>query len=127
MSAGKLNITIDQGALFEMIATVKDKTSGAVIDLTGFQFHGQMRLALSDNVVGASFSFAVQDQTALATKGKVRIYIPSVQTARIPCPQQVNGARQTVKYLYDIEYGPTGGESYRMLQGEALVSPEVTR
>lgn len=128
MSAAKLDITIEQGALFEMLVTVNDnQTTPQAIDLTGFTFEGQIRKAQDDKTASATFNFDIKDQTQLATKGQVRIFIPSAQTALIPVKSSTAGFRATADFLYDISYGLAGGEKYRLLQGKATVIGEVTR
>lgn len=128
MSAATHNIQIEQGAHFEIEITVQDnQTTPAPIDLTGYAFEGQLRLSVDAKNHAAAFSFTILDQSIPANLGKVIAYIPAATTALIPVKSSVEGVRPSVNFLYDISYGPTGGNKYRLLQGTATVSAEVTR
>jgi hypothetical protein len=125
MPAAKLNIAIEQGALFEMVATLVSNSQP--MDLTGYTFQGQLRSSVSDSAAVASFSFQLLDQTQTQTKGKVRLYIPSALTQSIPVGTQKAGSKTPAKYLFDVAFGPQGGERYRLFDGVASVSPGVTK
>lgn len=128
MSAGQKDISIEQGALFEMLITIKDnQLTPAAIDLTGFEFEGQIRSTHDAKTASATFHFEIKDQTQPATKGQVRVFIPSAKTQLIPVKGNTVGVRASAPFLYDISYNPTGGEKYRLLQGKATVIGEVTR
>jgi len=123
MSAAKHTILIEQGAQFEMELTLKDETNTA-IDLTGFEFQGKVRKQTDDDTPIAEFDFEI---VAPATDGKVLVKIPTAETTAIDIPGIGDGRRNVVEALYDIKWGPTGGQMKRLMEGTALISAEVTK
>lgn len=126
MSAAKHSILVEQGSIFEMELTITDETNQRV-DLTGFDFVGKIRKDSEDAVPIASFQFDLLDQNSSETKGQVRAFLPTSTTSAIPIPGGGDGRRNIAEYLYDIKYGPTGGEMKRLLEGSALISPEASK
>jgi hypothetical protein len=122
MPAATLNITVEQGSHYEIQLTVNDENDDP-IDLTGFEFAGQIRAKSSKTESLADFDFEITDAAA----GLVRAFIISDDTAAIPVKAPSGELRGSSVYVYDIEYGPAAGERYRLLQGTATVSGEVTR
>lgn len=126
MSAGALDILIEQGATFELDMTLTDE-NGDRIDLTGHTFRGQVRASFSDSAIVATMSFTPGDQTQPATKGTVKATISAANTTTIPVPANTDSPERPItKMIYDIE-SEVAGTVYRWLQGAAMISPEVTR
>jgi hypothetical protein len=123
MVAGKFEIYIEQGALFELLLTCRNP-DGSLIDLTGYSFEGMVRKATDDANPFLTFNFTILNQ--ITNPGQVRMYIPSATTEAISIPGPVEGVRTVVKYLYDV-YWITGGEKYRILEGAAKISAEATK
>lgn len=123
MSAGNLDILIEQGASFELQMTLKDET-GTPIDLTGHVFKGQVRKTYSDSTVLAEMSFVLADQGT--DPGKVTASLTDTQTSALPVDAADGPDRPNFKYIYDIESG-LAGKRYRWIQGAANISPEVTK
>jgi hypothetical protein len=126
MAAGNYDILIEQGATFEITLTLKD-VNAVPINLTGLTFRGKIRKAFTDVAAVANFTFAVQDQTSPSTVGKVIVSLSATTTAALE-----TSAKGTVRTLttmvYDIESeNPLTGFVTRWLQGQAMVSPEVTK
>lgn len=121
--AAQYEINIDQGANFLITLTVKDEV-GAPIDLTGFTFRGKIKKSFSDSSSVVDFSFNLLNQ--VTDTGKVEVSLTDVQTASIPAPAQ-GVSRTLTKYVYDIESVSAGGFVRRWLEGDVLVSPEVTK
>ena len=125
MSAGVYNIPkIEQGAKYELKLTLKD-TLGALIDLTGATFDGQVRNSTSDGDVQATFSFTIANQ--VTNKGEVLAYIPDTVTALMDVPACGNGKRGSLKAVYDISYQFSAGNKIRALEGTALLSAEASK
>ena len=124
MAAGTLNITIEQGADFIRVLTLKDSL-GATIDITGYSFASEIKDSTCGDIV-ASFSFTILDQ--ITNKGQVRWYMPAALTATIPaeCVNASDGSFQTTPYLYDVDMTNNSSEISRIIMGKANVSPEVT-
>lgn len=126
MAAGNYNILIEQGATFFVTLTLKD-VNAYPLDLTGLTFTGQLKKAFTDSVATADFVCNVLDQTNPAYVGQVEVSLSPTITAAL-----VTSATGTVRTLttlvYDIEsQNAVTGEVLRWLQGEAKVSPEVTK
>lgn len=123
MPAGLLNLDIEQGATFSRTITVTD-AAGDEIDVSDWEFSGQIRRRHDAEEVLAAFTFEIQNQ--VTNKGEVKITIPASETSAIPAEASVDFRRNPSRYVYDIE-ADTGTETLRLLEGNAIVSPEVTR
>ncbi len=119
MSAGKHNITIDQGTTFSMRMTVKD--NGTVMNLTSPQYaaRGQLRLT-KENSTAIAFVCEGSGGGALLSDGIIDISLTATTT---------NGL-SAGRYVYDIEIftgTDNNGIVTRLLQGSAEVTREITR
>jgi hypothetical protein len=125
MAAGTYDILIEQGATFSIILSLKDENFVA-IDLTGLTFRGYVKKAFTDVTTEAQFTFQILDQTEDETKGKVKVSLTPAQTAAMTT--NATGTNRTITTMvYDIESQSIAGEVTRWLQGEAKISPEVTK
>lgn len=114
MSAGVLNIVIEQGATFSRTIQVKDSL-GAAVDLSDVTaVRGQVREDYAASTPYA-FTLAVVDAAA----GTISWLMADTITATIP-------ARNPQQYVYDVELVRASGVT-RLLRGAAIISPEVTR
>lgn len=129
MAASKIDIMIEQGSTFQMRFRIKD-AAGSGIDLSDSVFTGQVRKNIGASEVLAEMSFIVDDQSASATRGWVTAMLTDEQTRDIPVDvsEAEDCDRPDADYIYDIEreYGPSGFVE-RVLEGCAIISPEVTR
>ena len=126
MSAGVLDITIEQGATFTRTLTLTNPDNSR-IDLTGHVFRGKVRKNLNDASALADFSFTLLDQTNPTTKGQVTWTMSAATTAGLPIPASPQDAKRPLyKALYDVE-SEIGGVVTRWLEGAASISPEVTK
>jgi len=125
MAAGTYDILIEQGATFSIILSLKDENFVA-IDLTGLEFRGYVKKAFTDVSTEAEFSFEILDQDEEATKGKVKVSLSATQTSAMTT-NATGISRNITTMVYDIESESIEGEVTRWLQGEAKVSPEVTK
>lgn len=124
MAAGKLNLNIEQGATFFKTFTLKDSL-GVEINLTGYTFSGKIRQRYDAPSVVATFTCAVLNQTSF--EGQFTITLTAAETAAIPVDPSKTVLRDLTEYLYDIEAIKPDSTVDRILEGKALVSPEVTR
>ena len=133
MSAGKLDITIEEGSTFLRNITVLTNggvNSGTPIPLTGTTVRGQIRKSLLDpEDLTTNFICRVVD----AEKGVFSFEIPAT-TTRTLILDAVKGSlyngtsRETVVGYYDIEIEHTASAFVtRVLQGRVIYSDEVTR
>jgi hypothetical protein len=105
MAVSAVNLTIDKGADFS--TTIKIKTDGAVVNLTGYAFSCVMRKH-SDSPVGFGFSTEVLPPDS---QGVVRLQLHNTVTT------ELNKGR----YIYDLFTINTTGEKSKVLEGNVLV------
>lgn len=126
MAAGNYNILIEQGATFFVTLTLKD-VNAYPIDLTGLTFRGKLKKAFTDSVATANFVFNVLDQTDPIYTGQVEVSLSPTITAALET-SATGTVRSLSTLVYDIESQDNiTGEVLRWLQGEAKISPEVTK
>jgi len=110
------NITINQGATFELTVTWKD-SAGTAINLTDYSARMQVRETYSST----SSVLSLTDGSGITlggSAGTIAIVISATTTAALTAP---------FSGVYDLELVSAGGVVTRLLQGAATVSPEVTR
>ncbi len=110
------NITINQGATFELTITWKD-SAGTAINLTGYTARMQVRETYSSTSTIVSLTSG-SGITLGGAAGTIAILISATTTAALTAP---------FSGVYDLELVSAGGVVTRLLQGAATVSPEVTR
>lgn len=114
MPAETLDLTIEQGATFEQFILVK-RADETPYDLAGWIGRGQVRRSHRDSTVLIDFTVTITD----APTGEVRISLTAAQTTALP--YRFSG-------VYDVELEQIStGKVIRVLQGRAIISPEVTR
>lgn len=113
MLAGKYNITIEQGSDFVLQMQVKDSVTKAVVDLSGCTARGMIREKFTDLTPLATFTFTAGD----LTQGQFSMSLTHVTTTTLTF----------AKGVYDIELVYPSGLVDRILQGNAVLSLEVTK
>ncbi len=113
MSAGKLDITIEQGATFQRTINLKNP-DGTARNITGSTIAGKLRKNYPDSDSKA-FTLSITN----AVGGVISWSLSATDTASVSAVSSVN-------YVYDIEL-TTGSVVERVLQGKAFISPEATR
>lgn len=110
------NITIDQGADFFLNVTY-DNPDGTPVNITGYT--AEMQVRTNPNSPTAVLTLTNGSGiTITGSSGLVAIHATATQTRAI----------DEGPYVYDLEItAPTGGVVTRLIQGQALVSAEVTR
>lgn len=124
MAAAKKDIYIEQGSSFWTKLVFKDSLNVA-IDLTGSTFSAKLRKYLSDATETLTFTCALLDQTT--NTGEIEVTLTAVQTAAITLKAQKTAERVPEQFCWDIEQTFPSGKVKRILEGVALVSPEVTK
>ena len=110
MSAGTYNIQIDQGADFEVTLTVEGQR------LSGFSARGQIRPALTSNIVLGDFEFSITG--ASTTGGDITMTLPNYVSLDIPAGNHV----------YDVEvFNDTTRKVTKLLKGNCTIIQGVTR
>lgn len=109
VTPGKYDITIHQGATFELSLQYKDST-GAPVNMNGYQVSGQLW-----NRVGASklgdFGFSWTSQES----GAFKLRLESTVTSGI-----------TEQGQYDVLVTEPGGDKFYLLQGNAFIDLGLT-
>jgi hypothetical protein len=114
MAAGIYDITIEQGATFQLSLTWKD-SNDAPVDLTGYSARMQVRETYESEETLVSLT-SPGDMVLGGVLGTILITIQPAVTSVLPL----------VEGVYDIEM-IAGSVIYRLLQGKATISREVTR
>ena len=105
------NLFIDQGTDFSVTVDVSD-TDGSVLDLTGYTASAQIRKTYTSSNVSATFGTSIS-----ASAGQVTLSLADTVTAGL------NPGR----YVYDLNIESSGGQTTRVVEGQAIVTPGVTR
>lgn len=122
MAAGRYDLTIEQGATFQLQCQWQD-SSGNNINLTGYTISGKIRRRTSDTQPLVSFTTNITS----AVNGQFIISLTAAQTALLPTAHNSTTAeKQLLECVYDVE-AVSGATVYRLFEGLVKVSPEVTR
>lgn len=106
-------INVGQGESLLYPIPVRDPSSGALVDMTGYSFTGSIRENYTTEVSGLSFSF----DTGSIASGSVSAILTPEQT--ILLTQR--------KYVYDVYAVSPVGFRERISEGYVVVRPTVTR
>jgi hypothetical protein len=115
MAAGLYDITIEQGATFQMSLTWKDST-GAAVNITGYTARMQVRENYESDSTLVSLTSSGGDIVLGGALGTIAVTIAASVTQLLQLDEAV----------YDLEL-VNGATVTRLLQGKATVSREVTR
>lgn len=105
------NIYIDQGTDFNVQVDCTD-TAGDVLNLTGFTPTAQIRKTYGSSSATATFTCS---HTGVG--GVVTMTLTDVQTLAI----------ESGRYVYDLMVTDGSGVKSRIVEGQAIVTPGVTR
>jgi len=112
MAAGTYNFTIEQGADFTRVLSLKENDS--VMNLTGYSVASQMRSTHDSNTVVGAFTGTVSNGSG----GEITLLMSNSTT----------GGIEEGIYQYDVEItNGSSGRVTRILQGKVTVTPQVTR
>ena len=105
------NLYIDQGTDFTVQIDCTD-TAGDVLNLTGYSCSGQIRKTYSSSTATSTFSC-----THTGVGGVGVMTLTDVQTTAI----------EAGRYVYDLVVTDGSGIKSRIVEGQAIVTPGVTR
>ena len=105
------NLYIDQGTDFSVTVNVTD-TAGDILNLSGYSATAQIRKTYSSSSVSASFATSIAEST-----GQVTLSLTDTQTTGLSAG----------RYVYDLNITSGGGVTSRVIEGQAIVTPGVTR
>ncbi len=115
MNPGQYDITLVQGSTFSQVFTWRD-SSGDLVNLTGYTARMQAREAVEAADTFISLTTENGGISLGGAAGTITLSITAVATAAI-----------TKNGVYDIELVSGGGIVTRLLQGNIILSKEVTR
>lgn len=115
MTAGKYDLTIEQGATLAQVFTWRD-SSDALVNLTGYTARCQVRRTLSDPDTLLSLTTENSGITLGGVLGTIQLNATAAVTALL-----------SGKGVYDLELISGGGTVTRLIEGGVYFAPEVTR
>ena len=116
MAAGKLDLTIEQGATFEKILLYKD-ADGQPIDLTGYNAELQVRSSKDSTRILLELSTDNSKIGISGETGQITLLILASETSQISWSEAV----------YDLKLISDSGFSTRLVEGKVKLSKAVTR
>lgn len=122
IAPAELDITIFQGASFDLPFMVKDEDNVAV-SLSGATIRGKVRNDVDDAAAIVSFTGTVTD----GPNGEGEITLTAAQTAALVLPASDAKKRPLTQYLWDMEVEYSDGYVQRLFEGQCFISPEVTK
>ena len=102
---------IDQGTDFTITVDVTD-AAGDVLVLTSYSALAQIRKTYSSSSVSVAFTTSIS-----ASNGQVTLSLNDTQTK----------ALEAGRYVYDLNITSPGGVTTRVVEGQAVVTPGVSR
>jgi hypothetical protein len=105
------NFYIDQGADFSTTISLTD-SNGEILSLTGYSAVGQIRKTYGSSTVQATFTTVLAPDTGQIT---------------LSLTDSVTAAMDSGRYVYDILITDSSGDKTRILEGQATVTPSVSR
>ena len=122
MTAGKLDIVIEQGATFDITLLLQNDDGTPLGGMTGWTGRGQIRPTATSPNDQTPFTVSVDSGAS-----SVRVKMDAATTAAIAVTTQAKAQRHVTQYAYDVELVQPDLTVWRLLEGVANVSPEVTR
>lgn len=114
--ADTYQLEINQGADLE-ISFILNNENGTPINLTGYTARMQLRTSYNSATVEMELTTANGRIVITPLLGKIALNAPASITTNLVAQQ----------YVYDLEMVSGSGYVTRVVQGDVIVSPEVTR
>lgn len=105
------NLYIDQGADFSTTISLTD-SNGDVLSLTGYTAIGQIRKTYGSSSIAATFGTSLS-----AASGQITLTLADTVTAGM----------DSGRYVYDVLITDSSGDKTRILEGQATITPSVSR
>ena len=105
------NIYIDQGSDFQTVISLTDSNSDA-LNLTGYTALAQIRKTHGSSTIAATFGTTLTTNT-----GQVTLTLTDTVTA----------AMGSGRYVYDVLLTDGSGDKTRVLEGQAILTPGVSK
>ena len=116
ITPGQYDIVIYQGATFSQLFTWRD-SNNALVNLTGFTARMMARSSADSPTAFLTLTTENGGIALGGTAGTLMLSRSPAQTAALPATSGV----------YDLEVVDGAGQVHRLLQGNLMVSAEVTR
>lgn len=113
--AGSFDFTIEQGATFNLVMTWK--IDDVAVNLTGYTARLQARVDIADTTTVLSMTTSGGGITLGGAAGTITLDQTATQTT----------ALSVGSFVYDLELVSSANVVIRLLQGELIISAEVTR
>ena len=105
------NLYLDHGADFSTTISLTD-SNGNILSLTGYTALAQIRKTYGSSTIAATFGTALA-----AATGQITLSLTDT----------VTGAMDSGRYVYDVLITDSSGDKTRILEGQATVTPSVSR
>ena len=105
------NLYIDQGTDYTITVDVTDSARD-ILDLTDYTATAQIRKTYTSSSLSATFTTSIA-----AVAGQVTISLTDTQTS----------ALEAGRYVYDLNIESGTGVKTRVIEGQAVITPGVTR
>ena len=105
------NIYIDQGSDFSTVISLTDSNNDA-LNLTGYSALAQIRKTHGSTTIAATFGTTLTTNT-----GQVTLTLTDTVTA----------AMTSWRYVYDVLLTDGSGDKTRVLEGQAILTPGVSK
>jgi len=105
------NIFIDQGTDFSVTVDVTD-ANGSPLNLSGYTAASQIRKSYASSSASATFSTSISEAS-----GQVTMSLTDTQTSGLAAG----------RYLYDLNITSSASVTSRVVEGQVIVTPGVTR
>jgi hypothetical protein len=126
MAAGKLNLYIEAGAVFQKTLVINQPRAVPTDPLVPMDFTGWVGKAQLRKVPMEEPSFEITlTFTEPRTSGTIELEMLPVLTSAIPCGSTVTDPKSS--YCWALELTPPDGKTVRMLEGTVTISAEVVR
>lgn len=117
-------MTINQGEDYLLTLTIEDSVPNP-IDLTNYEFTGQIRSKASSTDILASFTITKLNQGT--NPGELTIELSAATSSALTMDTSTKAKRKITEMAYDIESIESATDTVRWLEGVVRMSPEVTR
>ena len=105
------NLYIDQGTDFNVTVDVTN-TDGSVLNLSNYTAVSQIRKTYGSSTVSATFATSIA-----SAQGQVTLTLTDTQTAGLAAG----------RYVYDLNITSSAGQTTRVVEGQVVLTPGVTR
>ena len=105
------NLFVDQGSDFSITVSLTDATDSA-LNLSNNTFLAQVRKSHGSNTVKATFNTSND-----GVGGNLTMNLTDIQTA----------ALESGRYVYDVLQTDASGDKKRLMEGQLIVTPSVSR